>query len=175
MKEKEWNKKIPTHPGFPIFVPTYTEDVMKNILDLQPFEIPYIILCVYVREKWLFLVCVWGEETCGSIADRPQGRCAAALNRTSHDMYNDDTFSCKKKKKNQVAAALQLGGVVKKKDTQLIWWCNVVPIWQLPPLRVGPLFFPKHLRTGQIAVRLVTVVLEKMKRIATAPKFFCYK
>ena len=156
MKEKEWNKKIPTHPGFPIFVPTYTEDVMKNILDLQPFEIPYIILCVYVREKWLFLVCVWGEETCGSIADRPQGRCAAALNRTSHDMYNDDTFSCKKKKKKtKLLLLFSLEEWLKKKIRNLFDDVTLCRSGNFLHWELAPLFFPKHLRTGQIAVRFI--------------------
>ena len=87
MKEKE----IPTHPGFPIFV-RHIEDVMKNILDLPPstlLPLALIILyCVCVclrvcrREEKMRMEMpetsssVCHQELCGSIADRPQGRCS---------------------------------------------------------------------------------------------------
>lgn len=111
MSEKnESKRKIPTHPGFPIFV-RHTEDVMKNILDLPlslnpPALIILHCVCVCVSKRgknvdgnasdflflFLFYVfCICHQELCGSIADRPQGRCSTQSH-TSRGRHTDDTL-----------------------------------------------------------------------------------
>jgi hypothetical protein len=120
-KRNERKKKIPTHPGFPIFVSTYTEDVMKNILDLHSLSrYPlYVLYRVCVREKWLFLVCMRRRDLCGSIADRPQGKCAA-LNRTRHDMYNDDTLFLQEEKRKLLCCCCSAWSGSKRYATYLV-------------------------------------------------------
>jgi hypothetical protein len=114
-ERNERKRKIPTHPGFPIFV-RHTEDVMKNILDLPlslnpPALIILHCVCVCLRvcvcrregKMWMempqtsfflflfYVFCICHQELCGSIADRPQGRCSTQSH-TSRRRHTDDTL-----------------------------------------------------------------------------------
>jgi hypothetical protein len=106
-ERNERKRKIPTHPGFPIFV-RHTEDVMKNILDLPlslnpPALIILHCVCVCLRvcvcrregKMWMempqtyffYFYFMFSVYAIRSFADRLPivRRGGAALNRTRHE------------------------------------------------------------------------------------------